>query len=207
MPRGPYLTVLRLNPRHPDVAAETANTHRMHARVAALTGHRQADTGRILWAQPKRHILVIQSPGMPHLAGLPAGYALTRSTAEIRPGRWKTGQRVGFSLVANPVRRPPRPRDEHGRRPPDKRVPIPPGDRAAWLLEKLSGALNVTALDGQDLGTRTGRRNGAHIAHLWHAFTGRATVADPDALDRLVTGGVGPGKAYGAGLLIVRDAA
>lgn len=198
MTTPPVVTVVRLNPHHPHAATETGDTHRMHARVLAATGATPPPGGRILWALPRSDILVIQA-GRPAL-NLPGGYATATST---KPARltWQQGQKVRFTLIGNPVLRPRTQPAREGRR-----VALPLERRNEWLHRHLGGALTITHVTGQDLGHHHGTRDGVRITHLWHAFAGEATVADPHALARLQLGGVGPAKGYGCGLLLVQEA-
>lgn len=200
----PVLTVLRLDLAHPDADAESRDTHRMHARVLdATSGHPEPEGGRILWAQPRRDILVIQAATP---ARVPPGYATSCATSRART-TWPKGQTIRISLIANPTRRPHRPRIDGVRHDPDKRIALPAEEREAWLLRHLEGAITVTRVAGQDLGHRHGYRRGAKVTHLWHAFAGEGIVADPEALARLQLAGVGPAKGYGCGLLLVQEVA
>jgi CRISPR-associated protein Cas6/Cse3/CasE subtype I-E len=180
-------TIVRFNRR--------TDAYRIHQQVTAT-----ATGKRVLWANPDPNILVIQSATTPAWEQIQGA-----ETAMTEPAitTFTTDSTVKFGLIGNPIRtvgkrRPDgSPNTNPGRRP----LPIP--ERPAWLHRKLSPALTITTLNHQRLPDATGR--GIVIAR--HLFQGAATVDDPDALADLITGGVGAGKGFGCGLLIVRDAA
>jgi len=139
----------------------------------------------------------------------PAQGVALMGTREIWPQPSK-GQRLAFLLTANPVKTV---RDSQVEQKPWKnrpvcRVPlIREDEQRAWLRRKLEGAAEieaVTLLPHPPLFFRRGGRAGK-IATL--TFEGLLRVQDPEALVTLLENGVGPAKAFGCGLLLVRRAA
>lgn len=191
-----HISVLTLDVSHLDAGAETRDVHRMHARVARLFDAVPAfDGGRPLWALPRADVLVIQGPVPVTAAHLPHGYILHATHRPVAVPA--AGTPVTAHLIANPTRAP---RDATCRQ------ALPPGERDAWLARKLDGALTLDAAHtgGRPLSPATGRGTGARTITLTrHAFHARGTVADQVALARMMLGGVGAGKGYGCGLLIV----
>lgn len=143
--------------------------------------------------------------------------------------RLRAGERVLFSLRANPVRKT---RDEAGRQVRHDIVQdlrtrlmaggalkedLPPrldlAERAAadWLaargeslgLAPEKGTVLVEAYENQRF-RKT--RDGREVVVSMLDMRGFAAVADPEALRRALFEGVGPAKAYGCGLLLVRRA-
>src|SRR5690606_42097859 len=76
-----------------------------------------------------------------------------------------------------------------------------------WVRRKLAPALaDLDEISSEALPSWKARPPGRPpITHLRVCYTGTATVVDEDALARLVAEGVGPGKAFGCGLLLVRS--
>ncbi|MGI5273131.1 type I-E CRISPR-associated protein Cas6/Cse3/CasE [Nonomuraea sp. CA-218870] len=198
----PILSVVRLDLTHPGAHAESRDIHRMHARVMTAVSGQGPRGGRVLWAQPRRDVLLVQAG---RAAEVPGRYA---SACRSSPARlwWERGRRVRFSIVACPTMAPARERQGGVRVGPHRRIPLPEGERDGWLLRKLGGALSVSEISGEPLGSRVGRREGSLVTHVWHAWSGRASVDDPEALSALLLAGVGPAKGYGCGLLVVREA-
>jgi CRISPR system Cascade subunit CasE len=139
----------------------------------------------------------------------------------------RTGQRLGFSLRANPIRSK---RDEDGRQ---KRCDVV---MDAKTLLKNSGGLHDTMPSRTDLVQREGlswlnsRAEAAGFAvdegmvraegyqrHRFKKprgkdwisistidFTGVLTVTDPDRFEQTLYAGIGPAKSFGCGLLLIR---
>ena len=153
------------------------------------------------------------------------------ASADTKPydPRLRAGERVLFSLRVNPVRKT---RDERGRQvrhdivqdlrkrlmaegTPQQRLPtrLELAERTAghWLaarraalgLEIDSEALMVEAYDNRRFRKAKG---GAEVVVTTLDLRGFATVADPEALRTALFEGVGPAKAFGCGLLLVRRA-
>lgn len=155
--------------------------HRCHQLVWQTTGT------RCLWSQPLPDMLLVLHDGAIH----PTRALRSVSTHPYRID-YKRGDRVGYSLIACPTRMDPATRRRHT---------LPPEQREDWLARKTAGALTIDALTIDHLGPRVASRHGA--THVWVQYSGAARVADPDRLRHLLLTGIGPGKAHGAGLLIV----
>lgn len=176
------------------------DAHNIHQAVA-----RAATGGRILWASPTPTTLLVQAE---HIRWATIRGALSAHTIDVTAAHaaFTAGQTVRFALIANPT-------SAVGKRRPDGslslragRRALPQADRPGWLARKLAGALTITALTDQPLPAATGRRRDARVTLDRHLFTGTATLLDPAALADLTAGGVGAGKGYGCGLLLVRAA-
>jgi CRISPR system Cascade subunit CasE len=146
--------------------------------------------------------LLVQSRRAPDVA---AGIVLV-GTREFHP-RPVPGQRLAFSLTANPVKtivdaqREAKP----GKKSEKCRVPlIREEDQRKWLQRKLAVGAEVEVADvipHPPLYFRKGNRGGKLVTST---FEGVLRVRDPDALATLLESGIGPAKAFGCGLLLVR---
>jgi len=96
------------------------------------------------------------------------------------------GQRVGFKTTVDAVARV-RGKD------------VPVGDAGSWFLRKVEGIL--TDVDIQDIQFRNARRRGGSLTLT--TITGDATIADPDAVEKLLREGLGRSKAFGCGFFHV----
>lgn len=127
-------------------------------------------------------------------------------TREINPCP-SAGQRLSFVLTANPVKtivdaqRDAKP----GKQSEKCRVPlIKEEDQRQWLLRKLGEAGEIEAvsvLPHAPLYFRKGNRGGKLVTAT---FEGELRVSNPDRLTTLLENGIGPAKAFGCGLLLVR---
>lgn len=182
-----HLTGLRF--RH-GVPRDTQAVHR-----TILTALDTDNPGRVLWANPTRGLLIVQAAVPVRAAGI-GGVVESRSRPVTT--HWPAGTPVRLSLIAHPARALPSTPPHRG-----KRVPLPIDQHETWLRRKLDAALALTEVAVQPLGVRRGRRHEHTVAHLMSAFHATGVVTDTDALAGLIERGVGPGKAYGAGLLLV----
>jgi CRISPR system Cascade subunit CasA len=119
----------------------------------------------------------------------------------------EAGQSLAFVLTANPIKTVA---DVFKDSKPDKRstgvrVPLLKEEQQRdWLTRKLAGIadLDQVAIAPQaPIYFRKANRAGKIVPAV---FEGTLRVADGDALRKLLLGGVGPAKAFGCGLLLVR---
>jgi len=122
------------------------------------------------------------------------------------------GQRLAFLLTANPIKtildteKDAKP----GKRPNQQgqfkcRVPlVQEQDQRNWLIRRLVEAADIEAvavLPHSPLYFRKGRQGGKLVTAT---FEGVLHVKAPDVLLQLLENGLGPAKAFGCGLLLVR---
>jgi CRISPR system Cascade subunit CasE len=148
--------------------------------------------------------LLVQSRRAPEAA---AGIALV-GTRELQP-QPAVGQRLAFLLTANPVKTIV---DTQCEAKPNKqsdkcRVPlIKEEDQRLWLARKMAGAgtvETVSVLPHTPTYFRKGNWGGKLVTVT---FEGVLNVTNPENLTRLLENGIGPAKAFGCGLLLVRRA-
>lgn len=195
-----HLSTLVLDLEHPDAAAETGDCHRMHARVAALFDAIPCpDATRVLWSVPRPDVLILQGPVPVTARHLPPGYVLSATARTVTvPAE---GARVAVSVVANPTMRPSIGIGQRA-----QRTPLPPQRRGEWLTRKLDGAIRLDdPVAGQDLPPARGRREGAQVTVARYCYRSEGTVTDQVGLARLLLSGIGAGKGYGCGLLLIQE--
>lgn len=170
-----------------------------------------SQTGRPAW-------MLVQSRRAPTRAD---GVSLI-GTREVHPNP-SVGQHLAFLLTANPVktivdadveskpdklkRHIERSDGQMGKTPrfPKSRVPlIKEEEQRQWLSRKLAGAgmvEGVSVLPHAPLYFRKGSRSGKLVTVT---FEGVLKVTDAERLTDLLSAGIGPAKAFGCGLLLVR---
>lgn len=218
------LSRLVLNPLSRDVARAVADVNRLH-QVAMMgfdpaEGPARARHGVLyrLEVDPRGGALVlyVQSASQPDWSRLPA-----RALADLEAGAnpqvrdlseldlVETGAIVRFRLRANATRKIAT-KSVDGRRRHGRRVPHRDDEQCvAWLVRKgaahgfevvrsTPGPLQLT-VNHEPL--RRGRRDGEGITFEGVRFDGLLRVVDIGAFRAGVIGGVGPGKAFGFGLL------
>ncbi|WP_161951621.1 type I-E CRISPR-associated protein Cas6/Cse3/CasE [Mycobacterium ostraviense] len=187
------------------------DSHEAHRDI--LSWHEGCpDMPRVLWATPRQGVMVVQGPA-----------PIRRSDVRYRDCRmsestpialhWCAGDRIRWSLIGCPTKSLGRgggTRPDGRPRPTRKPVRTPLADddeRDAWLHRKLIYLSDIRSV-GQQLAPSIARKPGLGpprtlTRHLW---SGTAIVVDPDGLRAALLGGIGPGKAYGCGLLMVSAA-
>lgn len=192
--RNPYEFHRQLWRLFPGEPKETRSSNE-GVRQGFLFRVEQASTGRPA-------CLLVQSRQSPSAA---SGVALT-NTKEFSP-QPAVGQRLAFVLTANPVKTiQDAQRDSKSGKLSEKcRVPlISEEDQRAWIVRKLEAAAeveSVTVLPHAPTYFRKGNRGGKLVTIT---YEGVLKVTNPVALVGLMENGIGPAKAFGCGLLLVR---
>lgn len=150
--------------------------------------------------QPAR--LLVQSRRAPQ--AVPCIALLGCRDVDPRP---EAGQRLAFVVTANPVKTidDARKDDKPGKRSAKVRVPlVKEPEQREWLSRKLAAAAgveDVSILPLAPIYFRKGNRAGKVVPVT---FEGVLRVEDGDLLREILIRGLGPAKAFGCGLLLVR---
>jgi CRISPR system Cascade subunit CasE len=112
----------------------------------------------------------------------------------------REGLRLGFILTAN-VTKTIRDRDQ-----PERKIRVPlihEDEQVAWLRRKLEGVhlQSVRVQPHRPIYFRKGARPGKIVSTT---FQGVIEVQQPEKLAELLRKGIGPAKAFGCGLMLVR---
>lgn len=147
--------------------------------------------------------LLVQSRRPP----VPADGISLLGTREFHP-QPEVNQRLGFVLTANVVKTIT---DTARDAKPDKkseksRVPlIREEDRRDWLRRKLEASVDVETAEVLAHPPLYFRKGGYGGKIATCTFEGVLRVKEPDSLKKLLENGIGPAKAFGCGLLLVRS--
>lgn len=192
-----HLTTLRLNPQHPQAAAEWRDICRMKARISDATVG-MPDGPRILWAQPAPWMLVVRATEPITAARLPAQWGEVLSHRRWHP---PAAGRHRAVLMWNPVKQHTV-RADGSRR--TRRRPIAERQQQIeWLTSLFAPMVQRLSLHIDDEWTARGwHRDGHRITHRLATVRLACEVVDPDALGEIVTRGFGRARAYGGGLSI-----
>jgi CRISPR system Cascade subunit CasE len=192
-----------------------ANPYELHRRIWRLFPDEPGESRRDADGQRTGFLFRVEEnrPGQPARA-----LVQSRRTPQAAEGirliatrtldpRPSAGQRLAFLLTANPIRNI---KDEQREQKPGKRrdscrVPlIREEEQRDWLARKLDGSAQIEAvsvLPHQPTFFRRGNRAGKLVTVT---FEGVLQVKDPSALVNLLLNGIGPAKAFGCGLMLVR---
>lgn len=192
--RNPYEMHRRLWRLFPGEERETRATGEQ-ARQGFLFRIEEQGTGRPVRLLVQSRLVPVRVDGLQLLG-----------SREIQPAP-SAGQRLAFVLTANPVKTIT---DTQRNAKPDKqsdkcRVPLIKEDgQRRWLARKLAGAATVESaeiLPHAPLYFRKEKHGGKLVTCT---FEGVLRVDTPEQLTSLLENGVGPAKAFGCGLLLVR---
>lgn len=199
-----HLTRLRLDPRSTQARRDLADPYEMHRTlVRVFVRNGEQTPPRILWrAEPTatwtEPVVLVQAaePGdWSVLEQLPGYLQRERpwQTKVFDPEEWlRAGETYRFRLFANPTV------TREG-----KRLGLVAEDaQLAWLArqgERLGFKVEAALATGSEL--LRSRKGGTQISLLKACFEGRLRVADKAALIQALCTGIGPGKAFGCGLL------
>ncbi len=219
-----YLSRLLLNPRSRAVQRDLADCQERHRTIMAAfppapAGQAAREAYGVLYrleVDRRRGLitLLVQSLAAPDWTRLPSDYLLP-GTGEDNPAVKEVGQIFrsipagavfSFRLRANPTRKIDTKTGPDGHRRHGRRVElVREADQLAWLQRQAqTGGFDLLAVRLSGLTKEKGRRRGAPssltVAGL--VFEGRLRVTDPQRfLEQALCRGLGPGKAYGCGLL------
>lgn len=219
-----FLTLMRLNPASADVQRDLRDPQALHRTVMrAFPPVIDPEVGaRAHWGvlhrleyerRSGRILLYVQSRIAPDWAFLPVGYliddgmenpavkAIDRAYASLSAGRM-----LRFRLRANPTRKIDTKSGPQGEKRNGRRVPLlAPAAQLEWLARKGQThgfellEATVAAAGASELvhSHSTGRTFQGVV------FEGRLVVRDAERFREALEQGIGPGKAYGYGLLSV----
>ncbi len=228
-----YLSRLVLNPRSQAVRRDLTDCQGMHRTLMSafplVQGGEGVEKARAehgvlyrLETDPRtgRLILLVQSREEPNWSALPPrylqpGHALSNPACKSVAGIYASigaGMQLAFRLRANPTRKVDTKSAPGGQRRNGRRVSLvldddPDSRLREWLDRKAAaGGFRVVNAEIRSEGPDS-KSTGSHPAGpltlraVW--FSGLLLVTDPDLFRSTLAAGIGPGKAYGFGLLSV----
>lgn len=211
------LTLERRNPTAIRDLGDPADMHRtlMRAFPKASGDAPRQEFGVLFRVEHEHATVIVQSQVDPDWGLLPAAYTRHAESKGIEEviAAIPTGRVLRFLLVANPTKKVRRQSAAKSGSRNSARVELTSDEaRYEWLTERASGAGFVLAGGGPFDGVRIDRlreptRGGASgVTIKTVRFEGLLRVTDPASFAAGVRDGIGPGKAYGCGLLSLAPA-
>lgn len=201
-----YLTKISLQPRMPTIRRTLEDCQQMHRQVTGLFGldRKSGDILYRLRTERGNYALYLYSavpvdrscllPGMcfegeRDLQGWMAGMAV--------------GQVWGFDLLALPTKKVP----AEGKKNSQRRVLRSTDERMAWLSRKgVQHGFALLDVQEQEHIQQFGRHNPLNSKMYLDAYhyNGILQIKEVELFQAALTGGIGAGKAYGMGMLLLR---
>ena len=222
-----YLSLIHLDPRSTDVLRDLRDPHALHSRImrafpGVLDPEEKARSyfGVLYRLEDDRRagrpMLYVQSRMIPEWSFLPPGY--TRPVGVPNPAvrrigsayeRQRAGKVLRFRIRANPTRKVDTKSGPDGVRRNGRRIPLSgPDAYVEWLRRKgeefgfeLLRAAVAAAGAGELIRSHSTGRSFQGVL-----FEGHLVVRDAERFRAALERGIGPGKAYGFGLLSIGPA-
>ena len=226
-----YLSRLKINPRSREAQQDLADVYQMHRTVMSAFPHvegtpdARAELAVLyrldIWERSGDVVLLVQSRVSPDWSHLAQGY-LAASTGEVENPVAKDvskvlealheGQMLRFRLRANPTKKIETKSTPDGRRQNGRRVDLRTEQlQLEWLARRAeqAGFVLVPTLPRGDVPAVrvgasekvVGRRRPISLATV--LFDGLLEVADSGMFRHAIADGIGPGKAFGCGLMSI----
>lgn len=184
-----------MNPRLYRIELTRTGINRFHDLQAAHSAIAESTTNsrtRVLWAMPRKGLIIARADTFEPRGGLFREIRHAPYEVDTQPGN-----RITLSTIINPVKI---------KVPSGKAAVIPESETKEWLDHRLRGSVELDQPSVKHLGPRRGNRGDMTVTITWRAVHSTATVIDPDVLRRLARDGIGRGRAYGCGLLLITGA-
>lgn len=201
-----YLTKISLQPRAPVIRQALEDCQRMHRQVTGLFGldRKSGDILYRLQTGPGNWSLYLYSAVPVDRSRLLSGMCF-EGERDLRDwmSAMAAGQIWSFDLLALPTKKTP----AEGRKNSQRRVLRTPEERMAWLTRKSEqhGFLLLDAQE-QEYIRQSGRHrqpDGEFYLDTYH-YNGVLEIKGADTFRMALMRGIGAGKAYGMGMLLLR---
>lgn len=201
-----YLTKLELDLSAPAVRAALHDGQKMHRLVTGFFGT-DRKSAKVLYRYRIRGIymeLYLYSERLIVSERLLPGMRLV---AQRDVSSWlesmETGQTFGFQLMTMPFKKVA----EDGAKNSRRRALRTQEERLAWLERKAGqSGFRILSVQETPVEKQTANhpedRGGRMIVDAWY-YTGRLLITDAEAFRQALCEGIGPGKAYGLGMLLL----
>lgn len=201
-----YLTKMELELSNPGIRAALRDCQKMHKLVTGLFGTQRKDTDVLYRSRIKgtsvELYLYSRQPILPDRL-LPSMRMTAQRDISSLLDKMETGQTYRFQLVTMPFKKVA----EKGSRNSRRRILHTPDERLAWLERKaLQGGfviLSVSETPGEKLYAKHPAEAGGNLTMDAWCYTGLLQIQDVDSFRKSYAEGIGPGKAYGLGMLIL----
>lgn len=200
-----YLTKIDLRPDERTIQFALANCQQMHRHVTGLFGTDRKSAQVLYRLRQERgcNAIYLYSACPVDASRLLRGMTLAGQrdlTGWV--SEFAAGQRWQFDLLAAPMKKV----SAEGRKNSQRRILRTAEERMQWLARKAEqSGFRVLTVRELEYVRQSGRRPESHRMYLdaYH-YTGSLEILEADAFRRALTQGIGSGRAYGLGMLLLR---
>ena len=200
-----YLTKIELDPSSNAVRSALADCQNMHRLLCGLFDESRQKAGLLYRLREDENrcavylysaVPVLRDRLLPFMR-LSGQRDLAQWVAELMPG-----QKMGFDLITMPSKKVPRPDGGNSRR----RAFLTETERLEWLNRKAAqngfAILSATELELCDFSGTHPLQKSRMDWMAWH-YCGILEIRDKVAFATALATGIGPGKAYGMGMILL----
>lgn len=202
-----YLTKLRLSAEHPNVRLGLVNAHEMHRNLMGLYNSKRVENNVLYTTNLSEGAcdLYLQSDIAPDLSNdnlSRYGMEIVYSITPDKRGDWREGTVHRFILDAAPCKNSVGPHGGNARR--NRYCLTDASKRMQWLERKgETGGFKIVGVSEHAMPQTNILRSGMQFTYPKYRYTGELIVTDEVLFRKTVQKGLGPGKSYGLGLLLV----
>lgn len=202
-----YLTRIDLQPQVRAIQRALADCQQMHRLVSGLFGTGRKESGtlyRLRMSCGQTALYLYSSTPIDHSALVQGmSFAGERDVTDWL-NAFQAGQVWGFDLLAAPTRKVAAEGHKNSRR----RILRKQPERLEWLCRKAAqhgfALLRADELEGVHMVGRHAQEQGGQMHWDGYHYSGVLQIEDAGRFRQAVTGGIGAGKAYGLGMLLLR---
>ena len=201
-----YLTKLELELSRRYVREAILNKQKLHSLVSGLFGLQRKDSETLFCKKicgTKLYIYTYSNQPVKTMNILPGMSLIAQRNISDLLGTVEEGQKLGFQLQTMPFKKVVSEGKKNSRR----KALLTTEERLSWLNRKAEQAgfliLNVTENQGEIIHARHSEEKGGELTMKSWCYIGQLQITNKDSFCRSLCNGIGPGKAYGLGMLII----
>lgn len=202
-----YRSLLIVDLSSPSMRQALGNCQDMHRNIMKAFPRDNADRkkSQVLYrlmtveSRPALFVLSRELPNWDNVAGISLYQQLPPRLLGELGDTFKGGRVLRFSLLTSPCKK------ISGEGKNSRRVFLRTSEeRLAWLSRKAKqNGFTLLQVSESAMETLYGKKEGEEIRYRTIAFDGMLRITDPDLFLNAYTTGIGPGKAYGLGMLML----
>lgn len=200
-----YLIKVELNRRLPEVRHALGDCQAMHRLITGLFGASRQDAGILYRSNVVRDQLILYIYASQPVSSETQGqYAVTQRDISSLLEQLTEGCVRSFDLIASPSKKVM----VAGQKNSQRRILREPAERQQWLERKAEQngfrILSCTELEQIHTAGKHSADNGGTMYHDAYHYQGVLQITDAAAFRNALQGGIGSGKAYGFGMMMVK---
>lgn len=197
-----YLIKVEVDRR--EAAPLLADCQKMHRFITALFGTDRKSSQLLYRTNLIRDRLNIYIYAQRPVQNLAGRYEILQREITSWLEAMEEGQTWSFDLIAAPSKKVA----AEGRKNSQRRILRDPEERQEWLSRKAEqsgfAVLQVTEQEQLHVSGKHRPDNGGEMHHDAFHYQGILRITDAEAFRRAICSGIGPGKAYGFGMMMVK---